>query len=190
MNWSLSLSPQCMETSCYPATGDLLIGRADKLHASSTCGLERPTQYCIVSHLQERNGCFICDSRELYIHDNPYNHTINSIITNFEKDWRGKWWQSENGVSSVYIQVDFEAEFHLTHLIMKFRTFRPAAMLIERSKDSGRTWRVYRYFAKDCGMSFPGIPVGPVRKLGDVICESRYSDVEPSTEGEVDFNLS
>lgn len=69
--------------------------------------------------------------------------------------------------------------------LLPTQTFRPAAMIIERSADFGRSWRPYRYFAANCTRTFPSIPANGLHHINDVICEERYSDIEPSTNGEV-----
>uniref|UniRef100_A0A8C3TFK0 Laminin subunit beta 4 n=1 Tax=Chelydra serpentina TaxID=8475 RepID=A0A8C3TFK0_CHESE len=181
----------CDSGSCHPAIGDLLVGRSEQLTASSVCGLTGPQKYCIVGYLEGEQKCFLCDSRYPY---NPYthpnSHPIENVITTFEPDRKKKWWQSENGLDHVSIRLDLETLFQFSHLILTFKTFRPAAMLVERSTDCGHTWKIFRYFAQNCAESFPNIPSGPAKGVGDIVCDPRYSDIEPSTEGEVFLSVS
>uniref|UniRef100_A0A8C9RWJ6 Laminin, beta 2-like n=1 Tax=Scleropages formosus TaxID=113540 RepID=A0A8C9RWJ6_SCLFO len=182
--------PGCTDGSCYPATGNLLVGRAANLTATSTCGLQHPENYCIVSHLMDEDKCFTCDSQRPY-HPawNKNSHQVENVI--YLKDVRGEltWWQSVNGEESVSIRLNLEAEFHFTHLIMKFKTFRPAVMIIERSSNFGRSWKTYRYFAYNCTIVFPNIPFHAPHRVSDVICEERYSQIEPSSLGEVIYRV-
>ncbi|KAL2093324.1 hypothetical protein ACEWY4_010636 [Coilia grayii] len=178
---------ECHDNSCHPQLGDLMVGRSAQLSATSTCGLAGPQNYCILGYLEGEQKCFLCDSRNPYNrYHNPNSHRIENVITAFEGSERKmKWWQSENGVHRVSIRLDLETVFQFSHLVLTFKSFRPAAMLVERSKDFGQTWKVFRYFAEDCPTSFPGVSEGDAESLQDVICESRYSGPEPSTDGEL-----
>ncbi|KAK9399385.1 laminin subunit beta-4 [Crotalus adamanteus] len=167
----LSSQNSCQHGACHPSVGDLLVGRSKQLTASSTCGLFGPQKYCTVGYLEEKNKCFTCDSRRPYHPLSQTNsHSIENVVAGLEHD-RKKWWQSEN--ANVNLKL---------HLL---QTFHPAAMLVERSADYGQTWKVYRYFAQNCAASFPDIPSKPAEAVGDLVCDSKYSDIEPSTEGEV-----
>uniref|UniRef100_A0A669DZP6 Laminin, beta 4 n=1 Tax=Oreochromis niloticus TaxID=8128 RepID=A0A669DZP6_ORENI len=176
----------CPISSCNPQVGDLLVGRAAQLSASSTCGLDGPQNYCIIGYLEEGQKCFICDSQLPYHrYNSPNSHRIENVITNFDLERKLKWWQSENGVHHVSIQLNLETMFQFSHLVLTFKSFRPAAMLVERSKDFGRSWKVVRYFAEDCSLHFPSVSTAPARSIDDVVCDSRYSGSEPSSDGEV-----
>lgn len=91
----------CNDRSCYPATGNLLIGRKDRLSATSTCGLRGKERYCIVSHLEDKTKCFFCDSRQPWAPNrepNKLSHRIENVVTEHYNDRTKNWWQSENGM--------------------------------------------------------------------------------------------
>ncbi|XP_054475687.1 LOW QUALITY PROTEIN: laminin subunit beta-4 [Anoplopoma fimbria] len=177
---------QCPGGSCNPQLGDLMLGRATQLSATSTCGLDGPQKYCILGYLEEEQKCFTCDSRLPYNrHGNPNSHRIENVITTFDPERKMKWWQSENGVHQVSVRLDLETVFQFSHLVLTFKSFRPAAMLVERSKDFGRSWKVFRYFAEDCSLWFPSVSNRPAVSIDDIVCDSRYSGSDPSTDGEV-----
>ena len=140
--------------------------------------------------------CFWCDSTPEGLRSNPRtSHRVQNIVYRWEPPGEVQanqyrtWWQSENGVENVTIQLDLEAEFHVTHLIITYKTFRPAAMYIEKSYDWGQTWKVTRYFAAECDRSFPTIYEGAPRYLNETVCQSRYSKIVPSTLGTVIYRV-
>uniref|UniRef100_A0A3Q3JWY3 Laminin, beta 4 n=1 Tax=Monopterus albus TaxID=43700 RepID=A0A3Q3JWY3_MONAL len=178
------LQDQCPGGFCNPQLGDLMVGRAAQLSASSTCGLHGPQKYCIIGYLEEEQKCFTCDSRLPYSRYSN-SHRIENTIATFDPERKMKWWQSENGVHDVSIQLNLETVFQFSHLVLTFKSFRPAAMLVERSKDFGRSWKIFRYFAEDCLLHFPLVSAEPAASIDDVVCDSRYSGSEPSTDGEV-----
>uniref|UniRef100_A0A8C9VHC6 Laminin, beta 2-like n=1 Tax=Scleropages formosus TaxID=113540 RepID=A0A8C9VHC6_SCLFO len=178
--------PGCTDGSCYPATGNLLVGRAANLTATSTCGLQHPENYCIVSHLMDEDKCFTCDSQRPY-HPawNKNSHQVENVI--YLKDVRGEltWWQSVN-------DPELSCRIKCTIISLPFcfrQTFRPAVMIIERSSNFGRSWKTYRYFAYNCTIVFPNIPFHAPHRVSDVICEERYSQIEPSSLGEVIYRV-
>ena len=128
-------------------------------------------KYCIISSIDSQTyrgrgesvseKCYNCDARE-----ESLAHPVQNIIHRWDppavprRQQKMTWWQASNGRENVSIQLDLEAEFHVTHIIITFKTFRPAGMYIEKSFDWGKTWKIYRYFAQDCAKEFPGVSEG------------------------------
>uniref|UniRef100_A0A8C2UPT0 Laminin subunit beta-3 n=2 Tax=Chinchilla lanigera TaxID=34839 RepID=A0A8C2UPT0_CHILA len=155
----------CSRGACYPPVGDLLIGRTQFLQASSTCGLTKPETYC-TQHGEWQMKCCKCDSRL------PHNYNSHRVENVASSSGPMRWWQSQNDVIPVSLQLDLDRRLQLQGIMMDFKGPVPAGMLIERSSDFGRTWRVYQYLAADCGSAFPRVHQGQPQNWRDARCQA------------------
>lgn len=167
----------------YPNTavdsGNLAVGRA--IIANSTCGTEGPQQYCTLSLLGGNADCFTCDASD------PANaHNADALSDRDSSVLSNRtWWQSENGIDSVTLELNLEALFYFTHVVLTFRSPRPAAAVVEVSRDFGATYVIHQYYSNDCEGDF-GLPErSSISNFGEVICTSEYSDLMPLSNGEV-----
>ncbi|XP_053313559.1 laminin subunit beta-3 [Spea bombifrons] len=175
----LSAQNDCFHGACYPAVGDLLIGRTNYLKVSSTCGLVKPETYC-TPYGETQLKCCRCDSRE------PFTEISHRIVNVLSPIGQQRWWQSENGVDHVTLQFDLDRRFQLSDITLDFRSPKPAGMSMERSSDYGRTWQVYQYLAYDCAATFPHISRGRPHNLEDVRCQELQG--HPTQGGQVRFS--
>uniref|UniRef100_A0A8C0SX89 Laminin subunit beta-3 n=1 Tax=Canis lupus familiaris TaxID=9615 RepID=A0A8C0SX89_CANLF len=155
----------CSRGACYPPVGDLLIGRTRFLRASSTCGLTKPETYC-TQYGEWQMKCCKCDSRLPHSYN---SHRVENVVSS---SGPMRWWQSQNDVNPVSLQLDLDRRFQLQDILMDFKGPMPAGMLIERSSDFGNTWQVYQYLAADCASAFPRVRQGQPQSWQDVRCQS------------------
>ncbi|KAI4887449.1 hypothetical protein NFI96_017445, partial [Prochilodus magdalenae] len=153
----------CSRGACYPPLGDLLIGRERQLIASSTCGLYGTEVYC-TPFGQFKMKCCPCDSQNPA---GPHAHTIQNVLPYATAE---KWWQSKKDVSPVTLQLDLQQMFHVDNVMLSFKGPRPDALVIERTKDFGRTWQPTLYMATDCSSAFPWVTTGMPRNLDNTYC--------------------
>ncbi|NXC37050.1 LAMB3 protein, partial [Campylorhamphus procurvoides] len=176
----LGAQQACSHGACYPPSGDLLLGRAHHLRASSTCGLTKPETYC-TPHGEWSMKCCRCDSRLPHTYN---GHRVGNVLSSAG---RARWWQSQNGVERVSLQLDLDQTFQLGSVVLHFRSPLPAAMLIKRSTDFGRTWQVYQYLASDCSTAFPHVPQGSPESWQDTRCQALQG--HPMHGGKVKFSV-
>ncbi|XP_011611933.1 laminin subunit beta-3 isoform X1 [Takifugu rubripes] len=175
-------SNDCLQGACYPPSGDLLLGRAQQLRASSTCGLAGSEAFC-TPYQQRRMKCCPCDSRNP---KDPLAHTVQEVLATSGPD---RWWQSKKGVSPVTLQVDLNNLFHLHNLVLNFKGPRPSDFVIERSLDNGTTWKPALYLATDCQKVFPDIATALPIRLEEPHCVTLPPTAEnPYQDQNVEFN--
>uniref|UniRef100_A0A8C4VZ58 Netrin-1 n=1 Tax=Gopherus evgoodei TaxID=1825980 RepID=A0A8C4VZ58_9SAUR len=174
---------RCDGHSCNPPVGNLATGRTPV--SLTTCGQNSTELYCFYpdQHLLHwasqgcgQPRCTKCNANQ------PDNSHLPSDMTDDFFLNPGSWWQSAQGVHREEIRLDLETAFYLTHVIVVFKSPRPAAMVLERSQDNGQTWRSYKYFSANCTATF-GLQDDLIEEGS--LCTSRYSDAVPCTRGEV-----
>lgn len=148
-----------------PHVGNVAIGR--DITSTSTCGVSGPEQYCTQDTAKERDDCSMCE-------DDHFSHPP-SLMTDagdsVHYPSNRTWWQSQTNTSNVQIQLDFSGTFFFSHVIISFKSRRPAAMILYKSVDDGSSFQELHYYAADCEREFG--------TLSDAPCTSQYSDPSP-----------
>ncbi|NXL56178.1 LAMB3 protein, partial [Chordeiles acutipennis] len=125
--------------------------------------------------------CCRCDSRLPHAYN---GHRVENVLSSAG---HSRWWQSQNGVERVSLQLDLDQTFQLSSIVLHFRSPLPAAMLIERSSDFGKTWELYQYLASDCAAAFPHVPQGSPESWQDARCQTLQG--YPLHGGKVKFSV-
>ncbi|XP_044042815.1 netrin-4 isoform X1 [Siniperca chuatsi] len=178
------VAPRCESRACNPRMGNLALGR--RVLTQTVCGNNGTELYCSYSDPNANLACSAAKCAKCNAGLPLLSHLAGAMS---DSSFRhpNTWWQSAEGVESETVQLDLEAEFYFTHLIIVFRSPRPAAMTLERSQDFGRTWKMLQYYASNCSAAF-GLEEG---KAGagagrdGAICTSKYSGAYPCNRGEV-----
>uniref|UniRef100_A0A8C6V727 Netrin 4 n=1 Tax=Neogobius melanostomus TaxID=47308 RepID=A0A8C6V727_9GOBI len=135
---------RCSGRACNPRMGNLAVGRL--LTTLSVCGSNSSDSYCSFKHtISPKAFCATpkCGKCNAAI---PGQAHPASAMSDSSFRFPHTWWQSAEGAREETLRLDLETAFLFTHLILVFRSPRPAAMILERSQDYGKTWRTLRYF--------------------------------------------
>ncbi|XP_062267449.1 netrin-4 [Platichthys flesus] len=163
---------RCVDHACSPPIGNLASGRT-LTTLSSCCGNNSPQ-------------CFPCPHPPMTPDLGPGNNHPPAHMTDDPFSKAETWWAS--GARTALqgqqdeIQLDLETQFCLSHVVLVFRSPRPAAMAIERSADFGTTWEALKLFASNCSAEF-GL-ADDFSQPGS-LCTSRYTGPTPCSGGEV-----
>lgn len=179
-----STESRCSGRACNPRMGNLALGRV--LSTQTVCGTNFSEPYCFYKQTAAPRVRETCPAAKC----SKCNSAVPSLahpsaaMSDSSFRYRDSWWQSAEGVKEETLRVDLETEFLFTHLILVFRSPRPAAMVLERSQDGGHTWKTLMHFARDCEAVF-GLAEGSPNGESGATCTSKYSGAFPCSRGEV-----
>ncbi|XP_004083319.1 netrin-4 [Oryzias latipes] len=174
------VAPRCENRACNPRMGNLALGR--QVLTQTVCGNNGTELYCSYS---DPNSNLACSAPKCSKCNAGLPHLSHLAGSMSDSSFRhpNTWWQSAEGVESETVQLDLETTFYFTHLIIVFRSTRPAVMTLERSQDFGRTWEALQYYASNCTTSFGLLESKGVQDRP--ACTSKYSGAFPCNRGEV-----
>ncbi|XP_029947008.1 netrin-4 [Salarias fasciatus] len=153
---------RCVDHACSPPIGNLASGR-------TLSTLSR----CRTSPSVTQKRCPEDTHPPAHMTDDSFSHP-------------DTWWASRGDPAAREhrdeIRLDLETQFCLSHVVLVFRSPRPAAMAVDRSVDFGKTWETVKVFAHNCSVEF-GLS-DDFNQPGS-LCTSRYSGAAQCTRGEV-----
>lgn len=164
------------------------------ISSTNTCG-NPSAGYCYIG---PKRQCQVCNANIPYL-----SHPANNMVDRFSllnvTWWQSNtWWTSNQlGLSKMFnpLKVNITLNINKMYLIsggvyVTFKTERPKQMIIEKSRDFGKTWQVYQYFAKNC-RSMYNLQPDPVIDRRDAFkdtCSELYSGEYPRNGGVVHFD--
>ncbi|XP_054153409.1 laminin subunit alpha-like [Oppia nitens] len=171
--------------------------------ATATCGenLPEPELYCklvgsnwldkpdnVHINLIQGQACDYCDPN-----DQNRAHPPQYAIDGTER-----WWQSPplsrgTKYNEVNLTIDLGQEFNVAYVFIKMgNSPRPGVWALEKSRDYGKVFTPWQYFADtpgDCVHYFGPQSLGPIIRDDSVLCETRFSKVVPLEGGEIAISL-
>lgn len=174
------VAPRCDSRACNPQMGNLALAR--RVLTQSVCGNNGTDLYCSYKDPTANLACSPAKCSKCNAGLPLLSHLAGAMS---DSSFRhpNTWWQSAEGVETETVQLNLEVEFYFTHLILVFRSPRPAAMTLERSQDFGKTWKMLQYYSSNCSASFR-LEEGK-KGVDGATCTSKYSGASPCNRGEV-----
>uniref|UniRef100_A0A1I7Z4Z2 Laminin N-terminal domain-containing protein n=1 Tax=Steinernema glaseri TaxID=37863 RepID=A0A1I7Z4Z2_9BILA len=132
--------------------------------------------------------CDYCDANSTLL-----SHPADNMV-----DGTADWWQSPpisrgTQYNFINITIDLEQEFHISSVwIQMANSPRPAAWVLERSTDFGKTFIPWQYFAENSAECFRRFGLQTMKILesdDEVICTSDSSKIHPFENGEIFFTV-
>lgn len=167
---------------------------------TNTCG-SPAGGYC---ELGPGRKCFECDANSTIKRHLPEFMVDKEFDTPYSLEevtwWQSQtWWETNNlDLSSqlnplkVNITLSFGRRFHISGgITLRFYNERPLAMILEKSNDYGKTWKVLQYYAYQCQRYYNMPGMAPVLKNNpfNVTCTEDYSTQYPARYGKVEYRF-